>query len=345
MSTRVNAAQTSGTSPGRIHLLGAGPVGRALLRRIENSRHTLVAVTDSTGSVWSADGLNGTGIAEWKASGRSLANHADGTVRDWVDVTEYADADIIIDATSSDARDGWTELLQSNVIDAGRRLILAAKPSLAERAHDWLSSDNIERVGCNAVLGGTGHSLSRDLKALRRDCASAAIVGNASTTTIINCIERGASFEQGLDEAHRLGFLESDPELDLRGRDAAVKLAIVAGAITGLPFDVESITCQDIREVDPVVFRGRARQGLTTRLIARFDRASRTLDVAYEAVAVDSVLAPPVGRVVYQYETSDGDRRIYLGTGIGADATADAAWLDVQTLTRTSAVGIAAGAR
>jgi homoserine dehydrogenase len=344
MSTRTDAAQTSGTSPGRrIHLLGAGAVGRALLRRIAGSRHTLVGVTDSTGTI-AGTSVDPHDIADWKTKGRSLANHAECTGESWTSTIDAFDADIVIDATSSEPRDGWSSLLHDTVVEAERGLVLVAKTALAERSAAWLSAAQVNRIGFNAVLGGTGYALARDLVVLKRSCLRGAIVGNASTTAIITCIERGASFEDGIAEAARLGFLESDPELDLRGTDAAVKLAIVAGAITGLEYDPCGIAVQDIRAIDPIVLRDRARDGLTTRLVARFDRAERVLNVAYEAVALDSVLAPPAGRVVYEYDTGDGDRRINIGTGLGAEATADAAWLDVQALARGRSTRIAAEA-
>jgi homoserine dehydrogenase len=221
------------------------------------------------------------------------------------------------------------------VLESGRSLVLVAKNALSERAGAWLNARYEGRIACNGVLGGTGHSLLRSLPALREQCSSLAIVGNASTTSIITTIENGGSFADGLREAARLGYLEPDPELDLRGTDAAVKLAIVAGAVRNRVIDATAIDCQDIRTLDPAVLRKRNRDGFTTRLIARLNVDGSTA-VAYEAVASDSVLAAPCGRVIYQYDVRGHDRLIYIGEGLGADATAAAAWLDVQSILRNA---------
>jgi homoserine dehydrogenase len=337
MSRHLNAALTSGTSPGqpqRIHLIGPGAVGCALLRRIGNSRHTLVGVTDSSGTIHRRDGLDATAVALWKEQRRSFAQHPEFSDARWSDIIAASDADIVIDATSSVERPGWSAALERVVLEHGRSLILAAKTSLAERAASWLGDRYATRVGCNAVLGGTGAAFVRALPALRTQCTDVAIVGNATTTTIISMIERGASFDDGAAEAKRLGYLEPDPEADFRGRDAAVKLAIVAGAIYGRVFDHRRIACQDIRSLDAFVVRARARTGSTTRLVARIGADGEPV-VAYESVSCDSILAAPIGRVVYEYQVRSGSRQIYIGEGLGANATAAAAWSDVQSISRS----------
>ena len=336
MSNQINAAITSGTSPGvsagcRIHLLGPGAVGRALLHRIANSRHKLVAATDSTGTIISGRGLDASDVAKWKRARQSFSQHAEYSHVAWRDASDRVNADIVIDATSSVARDGWSDALDTGVLQAGRCLVLVAKTSLAERASEWLNDTTT--IACNAVLGGTGAAFLRELPTLRGKCDGVAIVGNASTTTIISAIERGGTIDDGIREAARLGYLETDPETDLRGTDAAVKLAIVAGAVRGQNYNASDIPCEDVRSLDPFLIRNRARSGHTTRLVARLQNDG-TPNVAYEAVPFDSVLAPPCGRVVYQYDVSGGDRRILIGSGLGAEDTAAAAWSDVQLLAR-----------
>ena len=127
---------------------------------------------------------------------------------------------------------------------------------------------------------------------------------------------------------------------------AAVKLAIVAGAIHNRVINPHDVACDDIRSLDPFVLRARARTGFTTRLIARLGEHGET-SVAYESVPVDSILAAPCGRVIYQYHVHSGDRHIYIGEGLGADATANAAWADVQSISRTlhRAAAVVAGAQ
>ncbi|MGH7447245.1 MAG: hypothetical protein ACRELT_06775, partial [Longimicrobiales bacterium] len=172
---------------------------------------------------------------------------------------------------------------------------------------------------------------------LQQRTRTIAIVGNASTTAILQAVERGRSLAEGIVEAQQLGFLEPDPELDLRGTDAAVKLAIVAGIITGRRFDPRTIACDDIRTIDLLAVRRRVRRGATTRLVGRLDHAGG-LRVSYEEVSCDSILAAPCGRVVYEYGLTRDERRLHIGSGLGAEATAAGLWADIRALAAEATV-------
>ena len=334
-----DAFRTTGSSPTEavartydsIHLVGPGAVGCALLRRLPAGHRRLVAVTDSTATIANPAGLDPLAIAQWKEGGRSLAEHPHAHVLDAAEAVRTVDAGIVVDATATDLnRRGWTAALDA-ALARGACLALAAKAALCEAAGEWLNGSHAARVGCNAVLGGTGRDFLAELPELRRHWRSVAIVGNASTTAIIEAIERGATFSEGVAEAQALGYLEPDPEQDLQGVDAAVKLAIVAGAVTRRRIDPRAIRPEDIRVLDLSVVRGRARRGATTRLVARLTPNGR-LRVVYEEVARDSLLAAPCGRVVYEYRLKRSERRLHVGEGLGAEATAAALWRDVNAL-------------
>ncbi|HEU5209710.1 MAG TPA: hypothetical protein VFU06_09875 [Longimicrobiales bacterium] len=331
--TELDAHRTSGTSPtddvGTVHLLGAGAVGRALLQRIALSGRRLVAVSDSTATVAASHGLDPLRILAWKAAGRALAEWPGAWRIPTADAVARVDAGVVVDATATRGdRPEWTALLDA-VLARGSAIALAAKDAIAERSAAWLT-DSAGSVGCNAVLGGTGQQLARELPELRRRWREAAIVGNASTTTILECIERGGTLAEGIEEANQRGYLEADPELDLRGRDAAVKLAVVAGALRGERIDADTIQCEDIRSLDHAVIRERVARGATTRLVAR--ATPHGVHAGYEEVDRSSALASPVGRVVYRYDLTRNERRLHIGGGLGAAATADALWVDVVAL-------------
>lgn len=344
----IDAYATTGTSPTRkrpaqpdrastpaarraydgVHLLGPGAVGLAVLRRLAADRRRLIAVTDSTATVRDARGVDPEAIIAWKSAGRSLRDHPLAELIPAADAIARVDADIIADCSPTDLdRPSWTTALDA-ALGRGACVVSAAKAAWCDAGAEWLSGRHGPRVGCNAVLGGTGRSLAAELPELQRRTRGLVIVGNASTTAILNVVEGGGSLQDGIDEAGRRGFLEPDAELDLRGTDAAVKLAIVAGVLTGRRIDPRSIECEDIRALDPVVVRGRARRNATTRLAARMN-AKHELSVRYEEFNMDSLLAAPCGRVVYEYRLDRDERRIHIGSGLGADATAGALWTDL----------------
>lgn len=320
---------TSGTSPGdrpTLHLLGAGGVGRALLRRLDAERVRLVAVSDSKGTLASPDGLHPTRVAELK--------ERTGRVTPTARTLEPGDiaavgADIVVDATTSGPKHlEWAGLLEAEVLDRGAHLVLAAKDALRSRAALWAQAGRRSRVRFNAVLGGTGDQFLTELRTLRAATRAVAIAGNATTTTVIDAVERGASLEEGIEVARRAGLLEADPELDFGGVDAATKLAIVLGAFRRVPVSLRAIDREDLRALDVDLVRARARDGLTTRLVARAERRPRPR-VRYEEVERGHWLDVPPDRVVYGYELSSGGVRVHVGDGLGADRTAQAALADI----------------
>jgi len=343
-----DAFRTTGTSPttvpapkfrsfDTVHLVGPGAVGRVLLARLAGDRRRVVAVTDSGATVFDPRGVDVAAIISWKEAGRPLCAYPGAQPVTSADALELVDADVVADASSTDLeRDGWTEALAA-ALERGACVATAAKAALCEAGAEWLSGDHRSRVGCNAVLGGTGRSFIAELGELQRRTREIAIAGNASTTAILDVVELGGTLDDGIVEAQRLGFLEPDPELDLRGTDAAIKLAIVAGIITARRIDPRGISCQDIRSIDLRAVRARRRRSATTRLIGRLSAAG-DLRVSYEEVSRDSILAAPAGRVVYEYRLSGDERRIHIGSGLGAAATAAALSTDVRGLAAEAAV-------
>ena len=326
-----------------VHLLGPGAVGSAFLRMLPPDC-ILTGVTDTTATLRGTAGIDPGWIAASKRGGRALRTQPGARALAPADALDWVGAHIVVDATATDfARDAWAAVLDQGVLARGGHLVLAAKDALCRAAPRWLRGETRARVGCNAVLGGTGRLLQRELDGLRERCVSVAIAGNASTTTILQALERGETLDDGIADARRRGFLEADPELDLRGEDAAVKLAIVAGALRGRSFDPAAIPCEDVRELDPALVRERALRGRTTRLIARADEYG-ALEVRYEEVLRGSPLASPLGRVVYAYALEDGATRLHVGAGLGEVATARALRADVAAFAAQRRTVTAAGA-
>lgn len=319
-----------------VHVLGSGGVGCALLDRLAGDRRRVVAVTDSTATVYDARGIDTAAVASWKRAGRALRELPGAQFLPAASAIAHIDADVVADATSTDLdRPEWTSALGA-ALSRGACVASAAKAALCEAGAEWLTSDHRARVGCNAVLGGTGRSFIGELPELQQRTRAIAIVGNASTTTILDVIERGGTIDTGIAEARRLGFMEPDPELDLRGADAAVKLAIVAGIIAGRRIDPRTIDAEDIRTVELSTVRARARRNATTRLIGRMSDTG-SLRVAYEEVSRDSILAAPCSRVVYEYRLTHDERRLHIGSSLGAAATAGALFADIRALAAEAA--------
>ena len=341
---------SSGPSPtpplstASLHLIGGGQVGQALLRLLPGTPYRLVGVTDRSGSVHDRAGLDAIALADLKQRGGAVRLLAAAEAVPVDVAVSLIDADVVVDATSTNVGAGTTALQRSwAILRNGQQLVLCAKDALCLSRGELLRGQHLARLGFNAVLGGTGAALKAEVAELRANCHGVALVGNASTTAVIEALEAGRTIDAGVREVQERGVLEADPELDLNGTDAATKLAIVAGALwpeqRWFPnLDIHFIPRQDIRNLDITEIRARRERGATTRLVARADHGGK-LRVAYEEVPLQSPLAAPPDRVVYAYSLRNGETRVHVGTGIGPGGTAKAILEDVAELCGSNVCG------
>ncbi|MCB9878293.1 MAG: hypothetical protein H6835_11905 [Planctomycetes bacterium] len=339
-----SSGQSPGDSPGRaprLHLVGPGQVGRAFLEQLGDRAVRVVACSDSTGTTYSRDGLDTAAVLEHKRAGRPLRDLPGAESIPTELAIRVVAADVVVDATPSDEAAADAAVQRGNAaLQIGAALVACSKVALARVAPRWLAAGTRQRVGLDAVLGGAGAALLRELDELRRDCQGLALVGNVTTTAIVTAIERGASLDEGIAEAQRLGYLEPDGHSDLDGSDAAKKLLVVFGAVFGEswqhPPALAAVQREHVRALDPDVLRERAARGATTRLVARADRLGRALSVAFEELPLGAPLAAPPDRVVYGYQLPQG-LRVHTGLGVGYQRTAEALWGDVDRLLAVAA--------
>jgi homoserine dehydrogenase len=93
------------------------------------------------------------------------------------------------------------------------------------------------------------------IRPLREDLASnniTAISGilNGTTNYILTRMDtEGASFEDVLKDAQRLGYAEANPAADVEGLDAARKIVILAAMAFGKRIDPNTILCEGITKI------------------------------------------------------------------------------------------------
>jgi homoserine dehydrogenase len=103
---------------------------------------------------------------------------------------------------------------------------------------------------------------------------------NGTTNFILSEMARtGASYEEALREAQRLGYAEADPSDDVSGRDAAAKMAILARLAFGARLTLDAVRYEGIERLtsDDIAY---ARElGLSLKLIGSAERLADGLSV------------------------------------------------------------------
>lgn len=324
---------TSGSSP-TLHVLGVGAVGRSLLNAAQQAGLRSVAVSDSRGTAYCADGLEIPAIHACKEASGSVSELLSGSPLETRLALGLVESELVADcrATSggASARAGVEDVLAA--LDSGASVASAAKDACLLAPLELLSGERWKRFGFNAVLGGTGASFKRELEDLREQTRAVRCVPNATTTAVIEAIEAGHDFASAHRIAVEAGVCEADATLDFRGVDAALKLVIVASFLSGTQRSLDEVELPpNLRELDPEELRSRARRGQTTRLVASLEEGG-ALSVRYEAVARASTFAVPSSCVVYAYALGGGEARVHHGKGLGPERTAQAVLIDLVKL-------------
>ena len=262
--------------------------------------------------------------------------------RDPLEMAKRAEADLFVELL------GGLETPRRFALAAlgrGKALVTANKRLLA---HTWpeitgAARDNGARLAFEGSVAG-GIPV---LRALELSFSGDRVLGvdgilNGTTNYILSRGEEGLSPEAALKEAQHLGFAEKDPTMDVSGQDAAQKLTVLAGLVTGgwlkpgsFPVaGIEAISARDISFA-------RERLGMTVRLIASLRFATHGAAPSVDASVTPTLLklSHPLAAVRRQYNAlmvhtdSAGDLMFY-GRGAGAGPTASAVLGDVFVLSR-----------
>ena len=129
-------------------------------------------------------------------------------------------------------------------------------------------------------------------------------VFTSTATIVLESVERGATIDDGIREAQRLGIAEVDPSYDVDGWDSAVKLCAVAAVVLERPMGIAHVQREGIRAVDPARVRDAKERGMRIRLVGRVaaDGESATARVGLEEVDAGSPLAVSGTTLVTRYD-------------------------------------------
>lgn len=306
---------TALTEPVRIGLLGVGTVGSALLRLMDPYPHLQVQAA----------------LVRDPHRARDLGSRA---VRLTTDPDEVLDgADIVVELLGG--VDGPTALM-ARVAESGARLVTANKAALAERWATWAPWLRAGRVGFEAAVMAGTPVIGPLAGALRgAPMLSLQALLNGSCAYLIARMEAGAEFDQAMDEAAALGYLEADPSLDVDGIDAAHKLTLLARLTVDpdLSWDAVRPRVSGVRGLSGAYVRAERAAGRRLRLVASIEADGQGgWEVGVEARSLPgdhplSLLGDGRNALVYRGQAS-GEVWI-AGPGAGGDATASAVLADV----------------
>ena len=330
------------SAPMRVAVLGAGSVGREVVR----------ALLERADELRAADGsqIVLAGVAVRNVARAAAAGIPEGLLTDApAHLLADPDTDVIIELMGGDEP---AHTFIAAALAAGKPVVTANKHVIAY--HGAQLEATARRIGTplrfEAAVGGgipVLGPIAADLAANRLDAVRGIV--NGTTNFILTAMSRDARpYADVLADARVAGYAEADPTGDVEGHDAANKLVILArlafgqwlepasigltpsaaGGFRGLP-GITGVTLSDIEAA--------ADQGLVIKLVASAVRAPSgiTAAVVPSAVARESPLGRTDG-VLNRIEV-DGSpigSVAFAGPGAGGAATSSAVLADLVAISR-----------
>jgi len=260
----------------RLCFLGFGNVGRALARLCVAKSAEL---RDNYGIEWEIAGV-ATRRMGWRASDdaidvqRLLAGNDETStelgINEWL---ARARPDVVFETTSLNPETGQPAIdylkasLQhgAHTITANKAPIVYAFDELNEIA---IAKDRGFLFEATVLDSAPVFSLFREtLPAARVRSFTGAF--NSTTNVILETMEAGRSFAEGVKTAQELGVAETDPSHDVDGWDSIMKVCALARVIMRTPLLPREVRREGIRGLDPATLQAARAEGKPFKLVSR----------------------------------------------------------------------------
>jgi homoserine dehydrogenase len=304
---------TEAEHPLRIGLLGHGTVGSAFA----------TLVTARSASVAAACGRT-----------PELSGVLTRSQGDFDDILERSDVIVELMGGLDPAR-GYV----LRALAAGRHVVSANKQLLSQHADEL--SRAASRAGVQLRYEAAVAGVVPVIRVLAESLAGARVdrvhgIVNGTTNYVLTEMARsGATYQQALSQAQRLGYAEADPAEDVDGRDAAAKMAILARLAFGTPVRLDQVRYEGIEQLTPDDIAYARELGLSLKLLGTAERVDGGLSVRVHPVFLYA--GHPLASVVGPFnavtvESADITEVTMSGPGAGGPQTASAVLGDVVSV-------------
>ena len=168
-------------------------------------------------------------------------------------------------------------------LEAGKHVVTANKQVLSQHGEEIYDAARAggAQLRFEAAVGG----VVPVIRVIHETLAAAHIervhgIVNGTTNFILSQMSAtGASYEEALAEAQRLGFAEADPTEDVNGKDAAAKMAIIARLAFNAQIALEDVQYEGIERITPDDISYAEELGLSLKLVGTAERRDGGLAV------------------------------------------------------------------
>lgn len=244
--------------------LGFGNVGQALARLLLRKQieiqqqyaitYSMTAVaTHRHGRACDPDGLHIDQVLDVMRSGKTLDSlSVSEAPSDNLQFLRHSRGDVLFENTPVNYENGQPAIDHIRAaLETGMHACTANKGALVHGYNELtqLAAKKNKRFYFESTVmdGAPIFSIFRQLPAA--NVHSIRGILNSTTNLILTRMQQGEDFEQALDYAQHIGIAETDPNGDIQGWDAAIKLAALVTVIMGVPLKPQQVDRVGIDEV------------------------------------------------------------------------------------------------
>ncbi len=221
-----------------------------------------------------------------------------------------------------------------------KHIVTANKELIAKHGRELFTlaeENNIVILYEAAVCGGIPIIMPLRQSLAGNKITQIAGILNGTTNYILTKMEQeGSSFKDVLKEAKKLGYAEADPSGDVKGYDAAYKIAILASLAFNKNIDINSVYVEGIEQISPIDIGYANELGYKIKLIGLVRNGEdETLDIRVHPMLISK--SNPVSRIdgvlnAVEIEGEPVSRVMFSGPGAGKFPTASSVVGDIMAL-------------
>jgi len=321
------SALNGSVEPLRVVLLGCGTVGGGVYKRLAAlpELFTITGVGTRTGK---------------RARAAGVPEHLiTGDLEALVDQP----SDVVVELIGGTRR---AASLTEQALGLGRQVISANKALLATsgEALEKLAEKNGIILRYSAAVGGVMPAL----ESIKRAGTAGPLrefsgVLNGTCNFVLDRLTAGDNLADAVCAAQEAGFAEADPQVDLKGLDAAHKLVLLSRAAFDVPLPLTSVRCIGIGGLNTDELQRARDQGLVIRLVAECSLTPYGPKGSVEPrlLPAEHPLAQVTGadnRLII--EPQIGAPSIISGKGAGRWPTSEAVMADLLEVRRNNRIAV-----
>ena len=260
----------------RLCFLGFGNVGRALARLLVSKANEL---RENYGIEWEIAGV-ATRRMGWRASENAIdvsrllaGNDETAAVQNIDEWLAIAKPDVVFETTSLNPETGQPAIdYLKKSLQFGAHAITANKAPIVY-AYDELNAIAVAH-GKRLMFESTVLDSAPVFSLFRETLPAVKIRGfsgvfNSTTNVILETMEEGRSFAEGVKTAQELGVAETDPSNDVEGWDAIMKVCAIARVILRVPLLPTDVRREGIRGLDSATLQAARAEGKPFKLLSK----------------------------------------------------------------------------